>query len=402
MSMDDDADDDAAGIGPPLPPDDRLWRHPSELTSWGAGGAPTPSSLAAPPSPRGALWPVAAAACLLGAALCGGALAVSGALSRGPAESVVEKVAMTPVVSTPLIGSHEDDGVAALAERLAPAVVHLVVTSDRGTTPASGVIVRDDGIVYTSAHEVADATSIAVVLADGRRFEGDLVGADLPTDVAVLNIEADGLTVAVLGSSTDLPVGSSAMALGWPTDGAEQPSVTTGVVSAVEHRLDAQGESLHGLIQTDAPIEPAWSGGPLVDASGAVIGITTDLAGGEAGFGFATPIDLVRRVAQELIDSGTVARGWLGIEGTDLSMAEAARMGVPGGAAVEAVLGGSPAAVAGLEVDDVITELGGHRVASSSGLVVAMRHHKPGEEVDITYWRDGRRHELTLTLTQQP
>jgi putative serine protease PepD len=334
--------------------------------------------------------------------LCGGALAVSGALSRGPAESIVEKVAVTPVVSAPLIGPQEDGGVTALAERLAPAVVHLVVTSDSGTTPASGVVVRDDGLVYTSAHEVAEATSISVVLADGRRTDGELVGADLPTDVAVIAIEADDLTVAVLGSSADLAVGSPAMAVGWPTDGAAQPSVTTGVVSAVEHRLDAQGESLHGLIQTDAPIEPAWSGGPLVDASGAVIGITTDLAGADTGFGFATPIDLVRRVAQELVDSGTVARGWLGIEGADLSMAEAQRMGVPGGAAVEAVRRGSPAAISGMEADDVITEVGGHRVASSSGLVVAMRHHKPGEEVVITYWRDGRRHELTLTLVQQP
>jgi S1-C subfamily serine protease len=218
----------------------------------------------------------------------------------------------------------------------------------------------------------------------------------------VLSIDADDLTVAVLGTSAELAVGSPAMALGWPTENASQPSVTTGVVSAVEHRLDADGASLHGLIQTDAPIETAWSGGPLVDASGAVIGITTDLAGGEVGFGFATPIDLVRRVAQELIDSGTVARGWLGIEGADLSMAEADRMGLPGGATVETVLSGSPADQGGLQPDDVITGVGGHRVVSSSGLVVAMRQHKPGEQVAVTYWRDGRRHEVTLTLVERP
>jgi putative serine protease PepD len=400
MSMDDDADDDGTGIPPPLPPDDRLWRHPSELTAWGPGTTPVPPVSPVAPAERGATWPIAGVAALVGAALCGGVLVATGALSPEPADPIVEKVAVTPIVSTPNL--EEDDGVTALAERLAPAVVHLVVTSSNGTTPASGVIVRDDGLVFTSAHEVADASSISVVLADGRQLEGELVGADLPTDVAVVAIDAEGLTVAVLGSSAEVAVGSPAMALGWATEGGDQPSVTTGVVSSVAHRLDAEGESLHGLIQTDAPIEAAWSGGPLVDASGAVIGITTDLGGGRAGFGFATPIDLVRQVARELLESGTVARGWLGIEGADLSMAEAERMGVRGGTMIQTVMSGSPAARGGLLPDDVITELGGHAVGSSSGLVLALRHHRPGEEVVIAYWRDGQPHEVTLTLVQHP
>jgi putative serine protease PepD len=398
MSLDDDADDDGTGIGPPLPPDDRLWRHPSELRSWGPATPPTP--LPAVSGARGSVWPVAAVAALVGAALCGGALAISGALAGSPADPVVEKVAVTPIVSTPIL--EEEQGVAALAESLGPSVVHLVVTGDDGTTPASGVVVRDDGLVFTSAHEVADAASIDVVLADGRHYEGELIGADRATDVAVVSIDASGLSVAVLGSSADLAVGSPAMALGWPTDGADQPSVTTGVVSAVEHRLDADGQSLHGLIQTDAPIEPAWSGGPLVDAYGAVIGITTDLAGGQVGFGFATPIDLVRRVAVELIASGSVTHGWLGIEGADLTMAEADDLGLSGGATVVAVMSGSPADRGGLRSDDVITSVGGRRVTSSSGLVVAMRNHKPGEDVDVTYWRDGRRLEVTLTIDEHP
>jgi putative serine protease PepD len=398
--MDDDADDDGAGIGPPLPPDDRLWRHPSELTAWGPGVVPRPQTRGAEHGGRGSVWPIAAVAGLVGAALCGSVLAVTGTLTPEPGAAVVEKVAVTPIVSTPMLD--DPDGVAVLAERLGPAVVHLMVTGDAGTTPASGVVVRDDGLVYTSAHEVAGSTSITVVLADGRRLEGELVGADLPTDVAVVAIDTDGLTVAVLGSSADLAVGSPAMALGWPAGGGDEPSVTTGVVSAVEHRLDAGGESLHGLIQTDAPIESAWSGGPLVDANGAVIGITTDLAGGQAGFGFATPIDLVRRVAAELIASGKVARGWLGIECTDLLMAEAAAMGVPGGALVSEVRSGSPADDGGVRPDDVVIEVGGQTVTSSSGVVLAMRHHKPGDEVVLAYWRDGRRHEATVTIDQHP
>jgi S1-C subfamily serine protease len=310
--------------------------------------------------------------------------------------AVVERVAVTPIVPTPTLGDQRS--VAALAEKLGPAVVHLMVTGDDGTAPASGVVIRDDGLVYTSAHEVAGATSITVVLADGRRLQGDLVGADLPTDVAVLEIDADHLTVAILGSSDHLAVGSPAIALGWPSDGGDQASVTTGVVSAIDHRLDVGGESLHGLIETDAPIESAWSGGPLVDANGAVIGITTDLAGDDAAFGFATPIDLVRRVAAELIASGHVEHGWLGIEGADLTMAEAEQLGVAGGTTVESVMSGSPAERGGLRTGDVITAVGERAVTSSSGLVVALRRHHPGDAVHIVYWRDGHRHEATVTI----
>lgn len=399
MSMDDDADDDGAGIGPPLPPEDRLWRHPSELTDWGAGSAPTPPPPARGHGGRRPVWPIAILAGLIGAALGGSALAVTGALSPDRAPPAVEKVAVTPIVSTPILT--DDGSVAALAEKVGPAVAHLLVTSKTGTTPASGVVIRDDGLLYTSAHGVARATAITVVLADGRRFHGKVVGADLPTDVALVTIDSDHLTVAVLGSSADLAVGDPAVALGWASDGSREPSITTGVVSALEHRLDFGGESLHGLIQTDAPIEPAWSGGPLVDANGAVIGITTGL-GGETGFGFATPIDLVRRVAAELLESGEVSRGWLGIECTDLTMAKAAKMGIPGGATVRRVMKGSPAARGGLQVDDVVTSLGGRPVASSSGLVLAMRRLERGDEVLVTYWRDGHRAEATVTIDQHP
>lgn len=400
MSMDDDADDDGPGIGPPLPPDDRLWRHPSELTAWGAGTGPTARPSGSDGAGRGSVWPIAVLAGLVGAALCGGALALSGTFSTDGPRAVVTKVAVTPVVSSP--GLDEPGSIAALAENLSPAIVRLVVTTEAGTAPASGIVVSDDGIVYTSAHEVAGATALTVELADGRRVDGEVIGADLPTDVAVVAIDADRLAVAVLGSSADLAVGSPAIALGWTTEGGEQPSVTTGVVSGVDHRLDADGMSLHGLIQTDAPIEAAWSGGPLVDANGAVIGITTDLAGDEAGFGFATPIDLVRRIAAELIESGRVTHSWLGLEVADLTMAEAEQIGVSGGAAVRKAISGGPAAHSGLAADDVITEVGELPVVSSSGLVVALRHHRPGDEVAVTFWRDGHRHEVTVTVDEHP
>jgi S1-C subfamily serine protease len=180
------------------------------------------------------------------------------------------------------------------------------------------------------------------------------------------------------------------------------PPVTTGVVSALDRRLDLDGESLHGLIQTDAPIEATWSGGPLVDASGAVIGITTDMGGERSGFCFATPIDLVRQMADELLAEGKVSHGWLGIEGVDVAEHESGAMGRRGGATVRKVMAGSPADRGGLAPDDVITELGSRPVSSSSGLVVAMRRHKPGDEVVIGYWRDGQHHEATVTVERHP
>lgn len=402
MSMDDDADDDVVGSGPPLPPDDRLWRHPSELSSSRVGGAGRRPSPPPPPATGGrdATWPIALIAGFVGAALCGGVLGVTGALSNESGGRVVEKVAMTPVVSSPMV--HGERGVAALAERAGPTIVRLLVTTATGTAPASGVVYRDDGLVLTSAHEVIDARAISVRLHDGRTFEGELVGADLPTDVAVVSIDTDGLMVAILGSSADLSVGTLAIAIGSPSHQGADPSVSTGVVSAIERRLDVEGESLHGMIQTDAPIEAGWSGGPLVDATGAVVGISTDLAGQRAGFGFATPIDLVRIMADELVAWGKVAHVWLGIEGADLPADQADVMGLPGGAAVQRVAPGSPAADAGLTAHDVITEVGGDRVSSSSGLVVAVRRHKPGEQVVVGYWRDGRHHETTVTIHARP
>jgi putative serine protease PepD len=401
MSTDDEADDDAAGIGPPLPPDDRLWRHPSELAAWGPGAGR--GSLVATPADapgRGAAWPIAVVAGLVGAALCGGVLAVTGTLSPGAERRVVEKVAMTPVVSSPTLPGEQ--GVAAVAEKVGPAVVRVLVTSATGTATASGVVFRDDGLLYTSAHEVVGATGIAVLLADGRRFEGRLVGADLPTDVAVVSIDTRGLTVAVLGTSDDLEVGSPTLALGSAGRGARDPSVASGVVSALDRRVDVDGESFHGLIQTDVPIEGSWAGGPLVDARGAVIGITTDIGGDHSGFCFATPIDLVRRMADELLREGKVTHGWLGIEGVDLTESEAGSMAVRGGATVRKVMGGSPAERSGLAPDDVITEVGGRPVDSSSGLVVAMRQHKPGDQVVVGYWRDGQHHETTVTIEPHP
>jgi S1-C subfamily serine protease len=262
-------------------------------------------------------------------------------------------------------------------------------------------------MVLTSAHLVDGATKVGVRLADGRRFAGRVVGLDLLTDVAVVEVDAHDLPVAVLGSARSLEVGAVAMSIGCRQDHRSGPSVTTGIISDLSHSLGRSGAaSLHGLLQTDAPTAPTSSGGPLVDTSGSVIGIVTAFAGDEADeagrFGFATPIDLAHRVALQLIQQGRASHGWLGIEGSDLSNDDAAAMGVEGGAKVHEVDRGSPAEEAGLGGDDVITEVDGQAVESMPGLAIEMRDHEPGDEVTVSYWRDGERHSATVEVGERP
>lgn len=402
MTPDDDADDDVGGAGPPLPPDDRLWRHPSELRQHGRGGGPVLSPDPRPPVRRPITWVAAVLAGLAGAGISTAVIAVSGSLpGRVVERQVVEKVAVTPVVSSPMVRGER--GVTAVAERLGPAIVRLDVATPDGAASGSGVLFRDDGLVLTSAYVVTGATAISVVLADGRRLDGALVGADGVTDIAVVDVEGDGFPVAVLGRSDTLEVGTPTISFGSPPGAPGGPSVTTGVISAIDRRVEAAGgQPLHGMIQTDAPAAPGSSGGALVDASGAVIGITAAVAD-QAGdrFGFATPIDLAHRVAEQLLSTGRMVHGWLGVEGADLTVEEAQRLGVEGGAAVFSVVEGSPAEQAGLAEGDVITEVDGRTVSSTSELVVRLRDHGPGEQVTLGYWRDGQRNEVTATLAER-
>jgi S1-C subfamily serine protease len=399
MSPDDDGDE----LDPPrplLPPDDRLWRHPSELRAHG----PAATALAERPGHgRGIPWAVVLVAGLSGAVLAAGVLAVTGVISPRVVErQVVEKVAVTPVVSTPML--QDDGGVEAVARRLSPAIVRLDVEQRDRIATGSGVIFRDDGMVLTSAHVVAGAREVAVQLADGRDLRGRVVGRDGVTDVAVIDIDGDDLPVAVLGSAQGLQVGAPAVAIGSPLGLRGGPSVTTGVISALDRTIEPpEGDPLHGMLQTDAPIAPGSSGGALVDTSGAVVGIVTAVAGDAGGrFGFATPIDLAHRVAVQLLEGGRARHGWLGVQGSDLTPAEAAALGVDRGAVVRHVDRDGPAAAAGIGRDDVITRVDDEEVDSMPDLVVEMRERDPGDEVTIGYWRDGEAGETRVEVGERP
>lgn len=401
MPLDEDPDDELSGFGPPLPPEDRLWRHPSELSQAPLPGPRPPAP--AHPSLR-PTWLVAGAAGMVGALLSLGILAATGTIGRTRIveHDVVEKVATLPAS----LQGGASTGVADIAERIKPSICRLDVTTAKGGTTGSGVLFRDDGYLLTNAHVVASSTKVRVVLADGRVFDGAVVGTDDMTDLAVLRIQAtEKLPVAVLGSALRLRVGEPAIAVGSPLGLPGGPSVTEGVISAIGRQVtNPSGPTLHDMIQTDAPIAPGSSGGALADARGALIGITTSVAvsdAGSEGFGFAVPIDIAHTVAEEIIATGKAHHVWLGVEGGDLDMATAERLGVSGGATVQRVLGDSPAALAGIRTGDVIVAVAGQPVTSMSGLVVALRTRRAGDDVRLTVLRDGRQRTVTVTLGER-
>ncbi|MBW3626895.1 MAG: S1C family serine protease, partial [Actinobacteria bacterium] len=388
-----------AGFRAPPPPDDRLWRHPSEVERTG----PAPLRPRAAERPSTNPWPVALVSGLVGAALTLGVVASTGALhDRGTSAGVVVPRSAPPAAAEADAG----DGVVAIAETVGPAIARVEVSGPQRST-GSGVVFTEDGHVLTNAHVVEGAQSIDVVLADGSEHRGRLVGSDPLTDIAVVAIEAEGpFAVAALGSAADLRVGQSTVAIGSPLGLIGGASVTTGVVSALGRRVPSpDGPPLLDMIQTDAAIAPGSSGGALLDRSGSVIGITTAIAlsqEGADGFGFATPIDIARAVAEDIMATGAATHVWLGIEGRDLDNRSARDAGVDGGAVVESVVEGGPAGAAGLAAGDVIVGLSDQTVPSMSALVIALRELDPGEVVDLEVLRDGERITVSVELGTRP
>jgi S1-C subfamily serine protease len=392
----DDPTDDVRFSVPP-PPDDRLWRHPSELRVLGLGRGD---------ERRSPVWLVLAAG-VAGALVTLGVLALLGRLGEGEdrADPAVIREAARPAAA-PLAGSAS---VVRIAEEVRPAIAKVRVRGDQAASSGSAVLYRDDGHLLTNAHVVEGADAIEVSLADGSMHEASVVGTDQLTDIAVLRIAtaADGrpYPTAVLGTAVDLAVGQPVVAIGSPLGLAGGSSVTTGVVSALGREVEAEGTSLLDMVQTDAAISPGSSGGALVDGTGAVIGITTAVGVSEVGaegLGFAVPVDVARSVAEEIITTGRAVHVWLGVTGSDLDRRSAEDLGVRGGARVEQVVDGSPADEAGVVPSDVVVAVEEEPVASMSALVIALRERDPGDEVALEVLRDGDRRQVTVSLVERP
>jgi Do/DeqQ family serine protease len=261
----------------------------------------------------------------------------------------------------------------------------------------SGVIIDPQGHVLTNEHVVGRAARIRVSLQDGRELDAKLVGADPSNDLAVLEIDAkEGLPWATPGSSADLLVGEPVIAIGNPFGLAN--TVTTGVISALDRTIRAsEDRAYYGFIQTDASINPGNSGGPLLNAEGTLIGINAAIYQGAEGIGFAVPIDVAKRVVEQLLRHGEVAPVWLGIELQDLDARLHEALELPRGAKgalVSQVVEGSPGEQAGVRRGDLVTRLAGHGVATARDFYSIVEQTTPGEEVELEVLREGSRSTL--------
>lgn len=271
----------------------------------------------------------------------------------------------------------------------------------------SGFILSADGYVLTNYHVVENSDSITVSLYNGEEYDATLVGCDQSNDIAVLKIDAEGLTPAVLGDSDNLNVGDQVVAIGNPL-GELTFSLTTGAVSALNREVTLSSNVTMDLIQTDCAINSGNSGGALFNLYGEVIGITnakysSSSSGSEASIdniGFAIPMNHVKNIVKSIIETGSITKPYIGVTVTAVS-SEAQAYGLPTGAAVRSVEEDSPAAKGGLEANDIITEVNGTAITSSSDLVSYVGEQAPGDELKLKVYRQGKTLDITVTIGEK-
>jgi len=280
-----------------------------------------------------------------------------------------------------------------VADTVIPSIAYVEVSMPaRGgmqvVASGSAVMLDVDGHLVTNRHVVEAGTSFRVILSDGRTYEATVVGADVTTDLAILDIDADDLSPISNGSTDALAVGDTAIAVGSPLGLEGGPSLTVGVISAFGREVQVDTRTiLYGMLQTDAAITEGSSGGALVDEHGRLIGITTAIgvsSVGVEGIGFATPVEIVARVADEIVADGTASQPGLGITGSTayVDLDDGGEM--PTGVEVRSVTPGSAAAEAGIAVGDVIMSVDGTRIDTMDELVARLRRHPAGDTVRLT------------------
>ncbi len=306
------------------------------------------------------------------------------------------------------------------AEQVIPAVVNINTVFGAGEfslTPmdlnfdpmarpsGSGVIISDDGYIVTNEHVIEDATAIEVVLNDNQRYYAKIIGKDPSTDLALLKIKAKNLPYLRYGNSDDVSPGEWVLAVGNPFD--LNSTITAGIVSAKARNIgilrDKNNLQVESFIQTDAAVNPGNSGGALVNLKGELIGINSAIAtvtGSYSGYSFAIPVNLVRKIMDDLLEFGTVQRGLLGVEIRDVTarLAQDRDLDVVRGVFIVRVNAGSAADQSGMEAGDVITSIDGQEVGSVSELQELVARHRPGHTIQVTYRRDGKVSSVKTTL----
>jgi len=382
-------------------PDDRLWRHPSELAASGrpaSSGATDPDGASTPRTPRSHRPTIVLLAVIVG--LTGAAAATLVAPSAGDRD----ETRLLPVTSTVPTST-----AATVVDAVGHAVVRVSVEHDGRVRRGSGVVVRPDGLVVTSALLVDGVDEVTVTWASGRREAATVSGADDLTGLAALSVDDAGLSSATVAASPARPGEVAYTVASWA--GAPDPSISRAHVSAAVGHLDEAQGRLLGLITTSSPV-PRWAdGGALVDAAGGWQGISLAVPD-DPSSGWAVPATVAVRVADDLRRLGYVDRGWLGVWGATLPSADQpdgdpATVGATpqdgeGGVLVLEVSPGSPAAAVDLRVGDVVVTIDGEAIRSFGDLRSALTLTRPGDEATVEIRRDGERHPLVVTLAAAP
>jgi putative serine protease PepD len=306
-----------------------------------------------------------------------------------------------------------------VADKVLPSIVTISAKNGSSTSTGSGEVIRSDGSILTNNHVVsvsANGGSIEVLFSDGTKAPAVITGRDPQTDLAVIKVDlGKSLPVIPLGSSKKVQIGEPVVALGAPL--GLSSTITSGIVSALGRTIQVPGDNgqpavLLSALQTDAAINPGNSGGALTDCAGNLIGVpsatatVTNAAGvssaGSVGLGFAIPVDVATKVSDELISTGTVTHSYLGLEVIEIPPAAAKQAGQPEGLFVSTVAPNGPSANAGLLPEDVITGVDGKPVTDADQLAALTLAKKPGESVTITFIREGKSMDVTVTLGSPP
>jgi putative serine protease PepD len=376
MPFDDDPDGERPRPDRLLPPDDRLWRHPSELGPRALPVSPEPAS-------RAPALTALAGACLVGAVVAAGAM--WWARPARVAELGAPRSEPTTVANQAASFTASTAPTEALAAELAPSLAVLRIQRDGTWITASAVWIDDQGTLAASADVVAGATALLVEGTDGRPNAARVAGTDPATGVAALVTDrtvGEPVTVADRAIRT----GEAVAVVGAPEGDGENATVAGVIVRSASQRASIGDLVLHDAIQLDRPVPADAIGGGLVTAEGALIGLVVGNET-ETDLGTATPGAAVVDAAADLRSHGVVRRAWLGVRAIDLDPVAATLMAVGGGARITRISPGSPAAAAGLAVDDVVVAVDRTDIEDASDLVLALRGHRPGEAITVHYRR---------------
>jgi S1-C subfamily serine protease len=349
-------------------------------------------------------------AALIGGVVGGGV--VFSIMGRQPTPPQVSGVNVPPspvLQNLPVVDV--ETAITSAVEKVAPAVVTVINHLSGQEASGSGVIIAADGYIVTNQHVINGFESLEVIFRDGQRVSASLVGADEFVDLAVIKVDVPVPAVAILGSSGVLKPGEAVIAIGSPL-GEFQNTVTVGVVSATGRSLDTRdGFQMEDLIQTDAAINPGNSGGPLVNLAGQVIGINTLVVRGDVqsnavaeGLGFAIASDTVSALSNQIVSQGYVVRPYLGINWQPINPAIASAYGLPieWGVYITDLASSGPAAQARLRQGDIITAIDGEGISENSPFINILLRKTPGENVEVTFVRDGQTQTTTVTLGERP